>query len=107
MQLSEEMPQGSLKFPLPWASEEACSFVEKPTLYKECARNAGLELLFEDDKTVMVLDLLDGTKQALATNPLALHILMGESVTIKMRNLVPLLKGGLIGPIQLLFRKPE
>merc|ERR1711971_1029068 len=81
MQLADQLPEQGLPFPMPWASEAACSFVETPAMYKEYAAKAGLKLEKEENRRDAVLEML--AKQLAAgtsvqhENPLALNILMG------------------------------
>lgn len=100
---------GTLKFPLPWAANEAGSAVAPPDGYKDALETAGFEITEERNRRDFALEFF-ARLQADATDgppPLGTHILMGESTQSKLQNVIHGISENLIAPIELIAKKTE
>lgn len=98
-----------LAFPLPWAESAEMSFVAPPEVYREAATAAGFRNVAERDRGDFALDFFRGVLERMELDgppPLGLHLLMGDSASEKIRNLVANLEGGKVAPREMIFRKP-
>ena len=104
------MGEGDLTFPFPWAEEAAFSFVEVPERYREAAAAAGLEPVAERERKAFTLDFFEKAFAAVAEHggppPMGIHLLMRETAGQKIQNYVACVKGGLLAPVEMIFRKP-
>jgi ubiquinone/menaquinone biosynthesis C-methylase UbiE len=100
--------EGALRFPLPWASAEATSFVASAAEYRRFLEAAGFEIKHERSRRDYALAFFAKVKQARAAAghapPLGIHLLMGPEAPQKIANLVDSLERGLIAPIELVAR---
>lgn len=85
------------------------SFVAPPEVYREAATAAGFRNVAERDRGDFALDFFRGVLERMELDgppPLGLHLLMGDSASEKIRNLVANLEGGKVAPREMIFRKP-
>jgi SAM-dependent methyltransferase len=98
----------ALKFPVPWASEPATSFVESAEEYQEAATTAGFGLLWRRDRTEFARGYFDRVNRMTAEHggppPLGLHLLMGDTADVKIENFRAMLDDGRIRPTEMIFR---
>lgn len=97
-----------LAFPLPWSTRPETSFVDLPSVYKEAAAAAGLELIAENDRTEFALEFFEEVFARIAESgppPLGIHLMMGETAPEKFQNYVTNLKTGRIRPTEMIFLK--
>lgn len=101
-------PNGSaLRFPVPWSSQMATSFVESPELYQDVAGVAGFGLVCQRDRTEFARTFLNkmmGSMKESGEPPLGIHLLMGDTAAAKIANYVAMLDDGRIRPIEMIFR---
>lgn len=97
-----------LGFPVPWAEREELSALEAPAVYRAAAKEAGFDLLDEQDRSSVALDFfarVRGQAASATPAPLGLHLLMGPTVGQKTANMIDAIRAGTIAPIQMIFRK--
>ncbi len=98
-----------LSYPVPWAATPETSALASPQEYKEALAGAGFALIAERDRRDFALAFFDTlrkkTEAAGGPPPLGLHLVMGESAPIKIRNMVENITAGRIAPVELIARK--
>lgn len=101
---------GDLTFPFPWAEEAEFSFVESPGVYRSAADTAGLHLVAERNRRDFALAYFAQVFERIAKEgppALGIHLLMRETAPQKLQNYVTCCEGGLIAPVEMIFRKPS
>jgi ubiquinone/menaquinone biosynthesis C-methylase UbiE len=100
---------GDLVFPLPWATSPNISAVSGLERYKAALQNAGFHIEAERNRCDFALayfaNLRAGMSAAGGPPPLGLHVLLGESRSEKMANMVENIAKGRIAPVELIARK--
>jgi hypothetical protein len=100
---------GDLVFPLPWATGPDISAVAGPERYKTALEAAGFEIVAERNRRDFALAyfarLRAGMSAAGGPPPLGLHVLLGESRSEKMANMVENISKGRIAPVELIARR--
>lgn len=94
--------EGPITYPVPWAAEEATSFVASPATYVEALTAAGLDVRRRTDRRALVLELL--AEAAAAPPPVTLRHLMGEGFPTMVANLAELLRAGVLAPTEIVAR---
>ena len=102
--------EGELTFPVPWATSAEASVVEPPDVYRSALRRAGLRIVAERDRRAFALQFFTELKARIAAAggppPLGLHVLMGESAPLKIKNMIDNVAAGAIAPVELIAEKP-
>jgi ubiquinone/menaquinone biosynthesis C-methylase UbiE len=102
---------GPLAFPVPWASNEAGSFVERREVYRALLSADGFEVIKERDRGQIALEVYRARAANLSTKgglpPLGTHILMGASAPQKIANMLSLVEAGTIAPVEMICRRVE
>jgi SAM-dependent methyltransferase len=97
-----------LDFPVPWARAAQTSHLAAPEDYRCAAREAGLSLIEEEDRTTFALAFFDRIFSTLAKQgppPLGVHLVMGEDARDKMTNYVANTRVGRMRAAQMIFEK--
>jgi len=100
---------GELTYPVPWAATSETSAVASPEQYKHALQDAGFAIVAERNRRDFALAFF-GQLRAKAAGasgppPLGIHILMGASTVVKVRNMVENISEGRIAPVELIARK--
>jgi len=102
---------GALAFPVPWAADEATSFLAPVGAYLAALAAAGLEIDGEQSRRDFAIGFFETLGARLREQggppPLGLHILMGAEAPAKIANMVRNIEAGLIAPVEIVARKPE
>lgn len=101
---------GALTFPVPWAQEAAFSFVEPPSVYRAAAEAAGFRLVAETDCSAEANAFFETAFAAVAEHgpaPLGIHLMMGETAGLKIRNYAACIRAGLVAPTEMIFEAPS
>ncbi|MEM9653419.1 MAG: class I SAM-dependent methyltransferase [Actinomycetota bacterium] len=96
---------GPVDFPLPWASEPETSHLATPDAYRKAAIDAGFTVTAENSRVSQARAAFERL-QGQPPGPLGLHLVMGQTIGEKVRNLTAAVTGGLVGPIELILYKP-
>ncbi len=100
---------GELAYPVPWASDKHTSRLATPDQYKEIIVDAGFEVTGESnrrDVAIKFFEELSAKTEAKSGPPaLGLHILMQESTTIKINNMIDNIAGDYIAPVEIIAHK--
>ena len=101
-----ESGEGSLSFPVPWASSPDTSFVESAVTYRCLLESAGFEVQKERSRREFAVEFFRQMRAHAAHGPapLGLHILMGTSAPQKVANMIDNLERGLIAPMEIISR---
>jgi SAM-dependent methyltransferase len=105
MQTSSE----PIVFPVPWASTVEASILASPDDYKNILAAVGFELTSERNQRKFALQFFEHQKAISAltkgSSPLGLHLLMGETASTKVKNMVENIAMDRVAPIEMFFRK--
>jgi ubiquinone/menaquinone biosynthesis C-methylase UbiE len=98
---------GEMAYPVPWASSEETSFVEDVNSYREALQRAGFRLERERSRKSFGIEF---TERAIARGAqgkqpaLGLHLLMGDLAPVMIKNVLAMMKQGVLEPIELYAR---
>jgi ubiquinone/menaquinone biosynthesis C-methylase UbiE len=96
--------EGALRFPMPWASGEATSFLADAAEYRRLLEAAGFELRHERSRRDFARDVfrrMRASAGGAGPPPLGLHLLMGAEARTRVGNMVAGVEAGLIAPVEL------
>jgi len=100
---------GTLTFPVPWASGPEDSAVDAPARYRSALEAAGFQITAERNRRDFALDffadLQTNADAADGPPPLGLHILMGDTAPTKIRNMIDNISENRIAPFELISEK--
>ena len=102
------MQDGELQYPVPWASSPDLSRVDTPANYLHALEQAGFEILQQRGRADFALAFFAELKKKTAGSgrpPLGLHILMGETAPLKVKNMVANISSGLVAPYEIIARR--
>lgn len=97
----------ALDFPLPWSTVAETSFVADPQVYKDAAAAAGFELILEEDRSTFAMEFMAealGKAADEGPSPLGIHIMMGETAGVKLKNYLANLIAAKIRPTEMIFK---
>ena len=101
---------GSLRFPVPWATTPAESRVSTPEVYRDVLEAVGFHIVAECDRSEFAMEFFTQL-QARTTDgedsPLGLQLLMGDSASAKVRNMIENVSKGRVAPFEIIVEKPE
>jgi ubiquinone/menaquinone biosynthesis C-methylase UbiE len=100
---------GELTYPVHWAETDAASAVREPEHYKEALRAAGFVIVRERNRRDFAIAFFEQLRATAAASggppPLGLHILMGKTTPIKVKNMIENVSTGRVSPVELIARK--
>ena len=100
---------GDLMFPVPWATEPEGSSVASPTVYKAALEGAGFNIIAERNRHEFSIEFFAQlqAKVASAKGPpsLGLHILMGSTAPVKLKNMIENISRNLLAPVEIVAEK--
>lgn len=106
MRVGDEEPA----FPVPWATDAQGSALGSVDDYKEALEEAGFAIVAERNRREFALDFFARLKAAAANiegpPPLGVHLLMGETVSSKIRNMIKSIAADIIAPVEVIAEKP-
>jgi ubiquinone/menaquinone biosynthesis C-methylase UbiE len=98
-----------LVYPVPWAAVPDTSALATPEDYRAALAEAGFEVTKERDRREFAAEffaaLRERTEAAGGPPPLGLHILLGETAALKVRNMVDNVAAGRVSPVEMIARK--
>lgn len=100
--------EGELAFPVAWAHTYATLFVEGPPIYRRALEAAGIEVMYDEDRSRSALEFFHHVRARLAESgppPLGLHLHMGPEAPRKVVNMIENLERALISPIEMICRR--
>lgn len=98
---------GEVAYPVPWALSEETSFVEDAKSYRDALQRAGFHVEREKGRRAFGIEF---TERAIARGAqsgqpaLGLHLLMGDLAPVMIRNVLTMMKQGMLEPVELYSR---
>ena len=94
---------------MPWATNPEGSSVASPTAYKSALEAASFNIIGERNRRDFALEFF-AQLQAKGANsdgppPLGLHILMGSTALVKVKNMIENISRNLVAPVELIAEK--
>jgi cyclopropane fatty-acyl-phospholipid synthase-like methyltransferase len=105
MQTNDE----ALIYPVPWSSVPGTSALATQDQYVEALEQAGFNIIRIRDRRAFAAEFFADTRrqmeQAGGAPPLGVHIAMGESAPVKIRNMVENIAAGRVSPVEIFAAK--
>lgn len=98
---------GPIRYPVPWALSEETSFVGTVKNYRDALQNAGFHLVEERGRAPFAIEFTERVMARMAQGgppALGLHLLMGEKAPTMIRNVLAMMKEGILEPVELYAR---
>jgi ubiquinone/menaquinone biosynthesis C-methylase UbiE len=99
--------EGAIKYPVPWALSEKTSFVGTAKEYGDALQNAGFHIAQERGRGAFAIEFTERMMARMAQGgppALGLHLLMGEKAPIMVRNILAMMKEGVLEPVEFYAR---
>lgn len=100
---------GELTFPVPWASGPEVSALASVASYQAALERAGFQLVAQRNRRDFALEFFAQlqAKAASASGPppLGLHLLMGSTAPLKVKNMIDNISRDLIAPVEMVAEK--
>jgi len=100
---------GTLTYPVPWATVENTSSLSTPDQYKKAMIEAGFRVSTETNRRDFALGFFKDLRAKTAANgdppPLGLHTLMGASTPVKIKNMIENIAAGHTAPVEMIAQK--
>ena len=96
-----------ITYPVPWASSEETSFVGRMGSYREALEKAGFRVESERVRTAFAIEFTERAIARAAQNgqpALALHLLMGDQAPVMIKNVLAMMKQGVLEPVEFFAR---
>jgi ubiquinone/menaquinone biosynthesis C-methylase UbiE len=96
-----------MTYPVPWASSDETSFVVDKGGYRDALERAGFRVEQERVRTVFAIEFTERAIARAARNgqpALALHLLMGDLAPVMIKNILAMMKQGVLAPVELYAR---
>lgn len=104
-----QITEGDLMFPVPWATEADGSAVSPPSTYRAVLQAAGFEIVAERNRREFALAFFEQLRSKVAAAdgppPLGLHILMGKTAPLKVKNMIENISRNLVAPVEIIAAK--
>ena len=104
---ADELATGAIRYPVPWALSGETSFVGTREEYREALQKAGFEIVQERGRAAFGLEFTERVMARMAQGgppALGLHLLMGEKTPIMIKNIMAMMKEGVLEPVELQAR---
>lgn len=99
--------EGTLYFPVPWASDPATSFVVGPGVYRDKLQQAGFAIEKERNRRAYAIEFQRKVKARIEQSGppvFSTQIVMGPMGPVKVANLLDAMERGIVGPTELVCR---
>jgi hypothetical protein len=101
--------KGDILYPVPWATTEKTSALEKPEEYQTYLGAAGFSSLSLRERGTFAQDFFEQMARKMdnieGPPPLGLHLLMGSNAKEKASNVLSMITEGLLAPVELIALK--
>ena len=94
---------GPMTYPVPWASSDETSFVVGQQSYRDALEKAGFHVELERLRTNFAIDFMERAMARAAQDGqpvLALHLLMGNLAPVMLKNVLVMMKQGVLEPVE-------
>ncbi len=98
---------GAMQYPVPWAESEETSFVGTAKDYRDALQAAGFQTAQERGRGAFSIAFTERVIARMAQGgppALGLHLLMGEKAPMMIRNILAMMKEGLLEPVEFYAR---
>src|SRR5467141_3654578 len=98
---------GAMQYPVPWAASEETSFVGTAKDYRDALQAAGFQTAQERGRGAFSIAFTERVIARMAQGgppALGLHLLMGEKAPMMIRNILAMMKEGLLEPVEFYAR---
>jgi len=98
---------GAMRYPVPWAENDATSFMANAKEYREAMEGAGLRVERERGRGESASAAMERMMAGVAKEglpALGLHLLIGEKMPLTMKNAYELMKDGTLEPTEIVAR---
>lgn len=98
---------GPLQYPVPWALSEDTSFVSDAKQYRKALEEAGFRVEQERDRGAFSVEFTERMMARVAQSgppALGLHLLMGEKTPVLLRNVLTMMKAGVLTAVEMYTR---
>jgi ubiquinone/menaquinone biosynthesis C-methylase UbiE len=95
---------GQIRYPVPWALAEETSSVAMVKDYRDALQLAGFRIAQERGRGAFSIEFTERMMARMAQGgppALGLHLLMGENAPIMIRNILAMMKEGILEPVEL------
>ena len=99
--------EGAIHFPVPWALSQGSSFVARVKDYRDALEKAGFRVEKERERQAFSIAFLERFMARMAQSgppALGLHLLMGEQAPTMARNMLAMMKEGILEPVEMFAR---
>ena len=100
---------GDLQYPVPWAATLDANAAASPDDYKSALEGAGFTVVGERNRRDFALAFFDDLRSKASAKsgppPLGLHVLMGETASLKVQNMIANISAGRIAPVEIIARR--
>jgi ubiquinone/menaquinone biosynthesis C-methylase UbiE len=96
--------EGAIQYPVPWALSEETSFVGTVKEYRDALQNAGFHIAQERGRGAFGIAFTERMMARMAQGgppALGLQLLMGEKTPIMIKNILGMMKEGVLEPVEL------
>ena len=100
--------KGKIDYPVPWASEEATSFLDSKEIYGSAAKSNDFILKSERNRSEFAIEFFNKLQSNIDDSgpiKLGLGLLMGKDAQIKIGNVLKAIEEGHVAPIEMIFNK--
>jgi hypothetical protein len=98
---------GEIAYPVPWALNAETSFVADVKSYRDALESAGFRVDRERDRRAFGIEFTERAiaRAAQSGQPtLSLHLLMGDLAQVMIKNVLTMMKQGILEPVELYAR---
>lgn len=100
---------GDLTFPVPWAAGPEGSALAPVGTYKAALEHSGFTVVAERNRREFALEFFAKLQAKVASSdgppPLGLHILMGSTAPLKVKNMIDNISRNIIAPVEIVAEK--
>jgi SAM-dependent methyltransferase len=99
--------EGAIQYPVPWALSEETSFVGTTKDYREALHAAGFQIAQERGRGPFGIAFTERVMARMAQGgppALGLHLLMGEKTPMMIKNILAMMKEGVLEPVEIYAR---
>lgn len=97
----------AIRYPLPWASSTETSFVGTGKEYRVALQDSKFEIVRERGRAAFGIEFTERVAARMAQGgppALGLHLLMGETAPVMIKNILGMMKEGVLEPVELQAR---
>lgn len=98
---------GALCYPVPWAVTPETSFVVEVKNYRQELEQAGFQVVQERGRRAFAIEFTERVMARMAQGgppALGIHLLLGEQAPMMARNMLAMMKEGLLEPVEMFAR---